>query len=598
MQNMILAVGPGTPASCVLTSVPITSDSAGLENESESNDEDDIYNVDTDDELMMLESDHEEELEEDDVDAEVHEDEEEDSDDSNELEIVAEEAAAINDEDVSSSTRSQRGETSSDERLDAKAEIARNLAAQPTEEGNSEGRESQQISTGRRSDWTLSQERVLNALNGEDSDQEESSPNNQNAPNNDSSSNDSDDDSRARRADQVMEYLEQQIIRQAQRRRRRSRLFSSAAARDKMETPRQYEREVARSIKHGGCINTASWLDCGWRISTVSHEDAHRYNMMYYDDIFTSSSHSSNDNYSTPVRQKQSYNYGLAVPACPSEYPTQLLTSGDDHVVKFWDVAQAMGSTSPLPGGSATIAPFCSPRVPMKPTSELITKWRNHIKSADDDFDDCSDLKHIRHLPGIVHPLLTLSTGHRGNVFHATPIPNTAGKVLTCAADGFLRLTDVETNATSSPASRTRGRSNSTSSASNVGDASTIVISPEYHTENGESGGFRFRESLMCFSHHHLNSNVGLVCSERGLLHFDIRLPPSSQKRGSLVEELSSTCKSCCLWKDYNEDTDSAYVFGEYLYNNQKINAQCSLTTTYIVQLGAVEVKWRCMIFE
>jgi hypothetical protein len=234
----------------------------------------------------------------------------------------------------------------------------------------------------------------------------------------------------------------------------------------------------------------------------------------------------------------------------------------------------------------------------MKPTSELITKWRNHIKSADDDFDDCSDLKHIRHLPGIVHPLLTLSTGHRGNVFHATPIPNTAGKVLTCAADGFLRLTDVETNATSSPASRTRGRSNSTSSASNVGDASTIVISPEYHTENGESGGFRFRESLMCFSHHHLNSNVGLVCSERGLLHFDIRLPPSSQKRGSLVEELSSTCKSCCLWKDYNEDTDSAYVFGEYLYNNQKINAQCSLTTTYIVQLGAVEVKWRCMIFE
>jgi len=132
------------------------------------------------------------------------------------------------------------------------------------------------------------------------------------------------------------------------------------------------------------------------------------------------------------------------------------------------------------------------------------------------------------------------------------------GKVLTCAADGFLRLTDVEINATSSPAARTRDSLNS------VGEASAIIISPEYQSENGESEHvYRYRESSMCFSHHFLNTNVGLVCSERGLLHFDLRLPPNAQKRGSLIEELSSTCKSCCVLKETG-DSDSTYVFGEY----------------------------------
>lgn len=179
-----------------------------------------------------------------------------------------------------------------------------------------------------------------------------------------------------------------------------------------------------------------------------------------------------------------------------------------------------------------------------------------------DDHDDDLSYRHRRHLPGIVHPLITLSTGHRGNVFHATPVPQTPGKVVTCAADGHLRLTDVEINATSSPAAQSRGRSNSVSSASNAGEASTIVISPEY--ENSESlSAFRFRDSLMCFSHHFLSPNTGLVCSERGLLHFDLRLPPSSQKRESLVEELKTTCKSCCVWTEHAPDSDSAYVFGE-----------------------------------
>ena len=66
-------------------------------------------------------------------------------------------------------------------------------------------------------------------------------------------------------------------------------------------------------------------------------------------------------------------------------------------------------------------------------------------------------------------------------------------------------------------------------------------------------------------SHHFLSSNVGLVCSERGLLHFDVRLPPRSQKRGSLIPELSKGCKSCYPWRLGEESgggiIESAYVF-------------------------------------
>ena len=112
-----------------------------------------------------------------------------------------------------------------------------------------------------------------------------------------------------------------------------------------------------------------------------------------------------------------------------------------------------------------------------------------------------------------------------------------------------------------------RNRSNSTASASsNTGDSSAIIISPEYQSEdNGEESLFRFHNSSMCFSHHFLNANVGLVCSERGLLHFDLRLPARSQKRGSLVPELSSTCKSCHPWHvgsaEGGDELESAYVF-------------------------------------
>ena len=220
-----------------------------------------------------------------------------------------------------------------------------------------------------------------------------------------------------------------------------------------------------------------------------------------------------------------------------------------------------MGSTSPLPGGSATSTPFSSPQMPLRASSELVSTWKASSANIGS--------HNRRYVPGIVHPLVTLPTGHRGNVFHVTPVPHNIGKVATCAADGYLRLLDVEVHSTSSSAAAVghRNRSNSTASSSSNNNTSAIIISPEYSTENGEEPVFRFHNSFMCFSHHFLSSNVGLVCSERGLLHFDLRLPARSQKRGSLVPELSRTCKSCYPWRLGSEgggdegELESAYVF-------------------------------------
>lgn len=400
MQNMILAVGPGTPASCVLTSIPVSSDSGGL-NASESDDENDIYNVDTDDdEIEMLESDEEDELEAGEEDGVADEEHEMESEGSSELEVVAKETIVSRNIDA----------TDSDEdRLEAETEIARHLSARPIGEENSDAQESTQD---KRSAWTLNQTNIRYALTGQTSDAEDSnSASNQYDSNNDESSDDSGVAYHGdRQANQVLEFIEQQIMRQHRRRRRQSQPTSLNPAHDNSQSSNLYEREVARSMKHGGCINTASWLDCGWRISTVSHEDSHMYSRFYHDNLFTSFSHSSNDGYSTPARSNAACNNALSEFTCPSEYPTQLITSGDDHVVKFWDVSQSMGSISPLPGGSATITPFSSPTVPLKPTSELISKWKNHVQCTNCD-EDCEDLKHRRYLPGIVHPLLTLSTG-------------------------------------------------------------------------------------------------------------------------------------------------------------------------------------------
>ena len=127
-------------------------------------------------------------------------------------------------------------------------------------------------------------------------------------------------------------------------------------------------------------------------------------------------------------------------------------------------------------------------------------------------------------------------------------MPRSPGRVATCAADGYLRLLDV-----------TAG------DASGRGAGSTVVVSPEHGEDPAAASPFR--GSLMHFSHSFLSAHVGLVCSERGLLHFDLRLPPRSQRRGSLVPELGGGgCKACYPWRAGGVSGDcganeSAYVF-------------------------------------
>ena len=95
-------------------------------------------------------------------------------------------------------------------------------------------------------------------------------------------------------------------------------------------------RHYHPSIRHGGCINTAAWLDCPWRLSTVNEQQGR---------IMASSSSS----------------FEVVADARCADYPTQLVTSGDDRVLKFWDVRDAMGGSSPLPGGYDTLCPFFNP---------------------------------------------------------------------------------------------------------------------------------------------------------------------------------------------------------------------------------------------
>lgn len=247
------------------------------------------------------------------------------------------------------------------------------------------------------------------------------------------------------------------------------------------------------SIRHGGCINTAAWLDCGWRLSTAGTS---------CDAVFS------------------------------EECPTQLVTSGDDHLVKFWDVRHAMGMTSPLPGGYTTICPFSAPNCPDQDVARK--SWKSHYAKTQS-----------RRVAGSVLPLVTLQTGHRGNVFHVTPLINQPGKVATCGADGFLRLTDMET-----------------------GDAS-VVVSPdcENDLERLLPVGLLSLRPGMCFSHHFLNKSTGLLCSERGLRRFDLRLPPREQPTESLLGGPFRACKACAVWSSPTtasslEEGDSSYVFG------------------------------------
>jgi hypothetical protein len=269
------------------------------------------------------------------------------------------------------------------------------------------------------------------------------------------------------------------------------------------------------SMRHGGCINTAAWLDTGWRLSSVSD----------FGD-------------GSPVHV-----HGVESGECP----TQLVTSGDDHLLKFWDVSEAMGSVSPFSGGSATICPFSASK--SRISRELEEEWQSVYEQRQGSRAKHSNEMNEYNLPGSVRLMSTIHTGHRGNVFHVTPVAGKAGIVATCGADGFLRLTDVQT------------------------EESRIVVSPDYEDEI--SGmlpvGLLSLRSAMCYSHHFMNRNVGLLCSERGLKRFDLRLPPREQSTQRLLSGAPfRTCKACAILSAPSasstlagHDEEPSYVFGE-----------------------------------
>lgn len=112
-------------------------------------------------------------------------------------------------------------------------------------------------------------------------------------------------------------------------------------------------------------------------------------------------------------------------------------------------------------------------------------------------------------------------------------------RLVTCGADGFLRCSDL------------------------ISRSSSIVISPEYDREDQNlflsPGGLFSLRPGMCFSHHFVDTHNGLLCSERGLRRFDIRVSPSEQQSRSVLS--SDTCKACAVWS--SDSVNSSYVFGE-----------------------------------
>ena len=270
------------------------------------------------------------------------------------------------------------------------------------------------------------------------------------------------------------------------------------------------------SVRHGGCINTAAWLTSPWRLSLPGHGAS-------------------------------------AIAVDSNDCPTQLLTSGDDRTVKFWDVRYAMGTANPIPGGRYAQCPFAD-----KSECELYD-WKKHAALG-------------YPLAGIVIPLVSLSTGHRGNVFHVTPVDHLPGKVVTCAADGYLRMADVD----------------------RPDESSTIIVSPEYANSDDLLPAGLFLRSGMCFSHHFLNANTGLLCGERGLKRFDLRLSPREQSSRSLLGN-DQVCKSCAIWSassSSSDDIDSAYVFGKSVVF---LLLKCVQPNQLISVCCIISVSWRSL---
>jgi hypothetical protein len=181
------------------------------------------------------------------------------------------------------------------------------------------------------------------------------------------------------------------------------------------------------SLRHGGCINTACWLA---------------------DDTAENNDHDER----------------AAAPP-----PTKLMTSGDDRLLKIWNVKDAMDLA--WENGWDSFAPLAANN---SIQAHALPKRRQST------------------LPGTVELLHTFRTGHHGNVFHITPRRHQGGtpqqlQALTSAADGGLRLVDEQ--------------------------RSTLILQSEG----------------MAYSHLVLTDHTGLVCYDNGLNQYDLRCSLHSQ---------------------------------------------------------------------
>lgn len=193
---------------------------------------------------------------------------------------------------------------------------------------------------------------------------------------------------------------------------------------------------------------------------------------------------------------------------------TQVMTSGDDRLIKVWDVSNSLGSTSPISGGWDTFAPFANAPDPRHHSTERIESLTAGSQHP---------------LPGSVRLLQTFVSGHRGNVFHITPCYGNT-KILSSAADGYLRLIDREMQ-----------------TSSVVIDPDDIVVPVGHH------------RSDMAFCHQQLTFHTGLFCSVKGLVHFDLRAPARSHQ--CLVHEPCKAVAPLSMRRELHETIESNQVF-------------------------------------